>query len=442
MPRHPADPAAVFEDVIIQGTAVRLLYSWEGSRYAYRIDVEGAPSGRAPDPALAFRVGLGFAPFFAGFLSPERLIVRAGALDPNEIRLWERFYTRSLAEKSFRHGLDPGTSVVVESDRVWEAAPSSAGEGVLLMNGGGKDSAVAAEILREAGIGFRWLSVRPGRAQEAVAEASGVPHAIRVRGGWETVPPVRLFRYQGPAPVLLFYDLVAVLAAQMTGAAWVATGNERSADQGNLEWRGVEVNHQYTKSHAFEADLNHLLGDLGSPVRLFSVLRSLWDLQVAELFASLPAYHAAFASCNLGQVGGRAAWCGRCPKCAATALALAPFLPARTLSGFFGRDLLDDAEMLPVFLALAGIEGTKPFECVGTPDEALAAAALAPGDTLALREIRRQVGPDRLAAAVREVLGGWNEQTLATAEMALAIRAAIARLRARAASGQPPGADS
>ena len=438
LPRPPTEPAAVFEQVVIEGAQIRLVYSWEGVRYTYRITVEGVTTGRSPDPALAFRVGLGFAPFFAGFLSPRVLVVRAGALDEDEVGRWERWYTRGLAEKSFRHGLDPGTSVVVESDCAWGRAPASAHHGVLLMNGGGKDSAVAAEILREAGVGFRWLSVRPGRAQEAVAEASGVSHAVRVRAGWETVPPLRLFRYEGPAPVLLFYDLVAVLAAEMVGAALVATGNERSADHGNLEWRGVEVNHQYTKSHAFEAELNDLLGGLGSPVRLFSVLRSLWDLQVAELFASLPAYHSAFASCNLGQVGGRAAWCGRCPKCAATALALAPFLPARTLHGFFGRDLLDDVEMLPVFLALAGLEGTKPFECVGTPAEALAAVALAPGDTLALREIRRRVGPDRLAAAAREVRGGWNEQTLAPPEIATAIREAVARLRTRAAAGEPP----
>ena len=136
------------------------------------------------------------------------------------------------------------------------------------------------------------------------------------------------FRYQGMPPLLLFYDLAAVLAARMAGAGAVAVGNERSADFGNLSYRGLEVNHQYTKSDGFERELVELLGALGAGVRFYSPLRPLYELQIAEAFAALPRYHSHFMSCNEGQLGGRRQWCGRCAKCAFLALILEPFLPA------------------------------------------------------------------------------------------------------------------
>ncbi|HET8646428.1 MAG TPA: hypothetical protein VFO85_13120, partial [Vicinamibacteria bacterium] len=230
-------------------------------------------------------------------------------------------------------------------------------------------------------------------------------------GGWEKLPPVGSFRYPGQPPLLLFYDLAAVMAARMSGAAAVAVGNERSADFGNLVHRGLEVNHQYTKSDAFERELAARLAALSCGVRLYSPLRPLYELQIARAFAALPRYHPHFMSCNVGQVGGRRQWCGRCPKCAFLALMLGPFLQPGAAEAIFGRDLLEEAELLPTFLELAGLEGHKPFECVGRPEEALAAVAAWPAGRkppLAIRELRARIPEDQLQAAATEVLEAWG----------------------------------
>jgi len=50
--------------------------------------------------------------------------------------------------------------------------------------------------------------------------------------------------------------------------------------------------------------------------------------------------------------------------------------------GIFGKDLLDDMEMLQNFKKLIGVEPEKPFECVGSRDEVNAA----------LQELVRQYG--------------------------------------------------
>jgi len=362
-----------------------------------------APGSRPPDPALAFRVGLAFAPYFAGFLSPHRLVVRAGGLPEGERALWERWYTLSLAEKCFRYGLDVGTRIDCESDQSFKAGSSNPEGGALLMNGGGKDTVVAAELLRRAGIPFGWLSINEKPAQRLLRETFGAASFLRASAGWESLPPLKSFRYHGTAPVLLFYDFVGLLVAEMYGCRDLVVGNEKSADFGNLVYQGVEVNHQYTKSQAFEAVLAGYAREvLGSRVRFYSVLRPFFELQVAEVFSRLTAYHPHFMSCNEGQVGGRREWCGKCSKCAWTYLILAPFLPEAAMAAIFGRNLLEEAGLLPTYLELAGLQGHKPFECVGTPEEALAAVSLWPTgreEPLAVREVRSRVPAKRLAEA-------------------------------------------
>jgi UDP-N-acetyl-alpha-D-muramoyl-L-alanyl-L-glutamate epimerase len=421
----------------IDGTTVRYHFSWGEHSCVYRLQVLGEGALAAPDPALAFRVGLGLAPYFFSFLTPDRLRVRAGSLAPAEQAQWERWYTHGLAEKSYRQGLDPGTRITADPQRDLPpvCAPAAAGVGdTLLMNGGGKDTAVAAELLRASGEPFRWLSVNEKPAQRALREASGEGAGLQVKGGWEKLPPVAAFRYPGMPPLLLFYDLAAVLAARMAGAGAVAVGNERSADFGNLPYRGLEVNHQYTKSDGFERELAALLDALGSGVRFYSPLRPLYELQIAEAFASLPRYHAHFMSCNEGQLGGRRQWCGRCAKCAFLALILEPFLSAEETAAIFGRDFLDDPALLPELLAIAGLEGHKPFECVGRPEEALAAVFAWPPDReppLAIRELRARVPEPRLREAAAEIAGAWGPAGLIPPELLPRLQEAWRALRNR-----------
>jgi hypothetical protein len=62
-------------------------------------------------------------------------------------------------------------------------------------------------------------------------------------------------------------------------------------------------------------------------------------------------------------------WCGKCPKCLFTFIILSPFLASETLTGIFGRNLLNDPGMEEIFGQLSGISPIKPFECIGTVDE-------------------------------------------------------------------------
>jgi hypothetical protein len=56
---------------------------------------------------------------------------------------------------------------------------------------------------------------------------------------------------------------------------------------------------------------------------------------------------------------------------------LSPFIPSRDLVAIFHKDLLKDASLWPIAMALLGKSGTKPFDCVGTEEEMFVALGLA-----------------------------------------------------------------
>ncbi|HRH93362.1 MAG TPA: endonuclease domain-containing protein, partial [Candidatus Peribacteria bacterium] len=113
----------------------------------------------------------------------------------------------------------------------------------------------------------------------------------------------------------------------------------------------------------------------------FSLLRPLTELHVTKLFAQYPQYFTSFTSCNknwkISGDGPESRWCGDCPKCAFVFALLAAHVDRKTLDVIFDKNMFDEHELLPLYRQLLGIEGTKPFECVGTPEETVAAFLMA-----------------------------------------------------------------
>jgi hypothetical protein len=158
--------------------------------------------------------------------------------------------------------------------------------------------------------------------------------------------------------------------------------NEGSAEYGNLEWNGTDVNHQWSKSLAFERLLRAALESAGlAPDRYFSLLRPLSELAIAKRFGTLNEYFPAFTSCNrlftIDVRARRISWCCRCPKCQFVFLILTPFLSPAVLESIFGENLLDNPDNHGPYQEILGLAGHKPFECVGDYDEARAALRMA-----------------------------------------------------------------
>jgi hypothetical protein len=353
---------------------------------------------------------------------PPKVGHDAPAPPPAAAELLEALYSEGLAELAYTNAL-PGlprpsfdggassTRPVTAASRI--AQPSGTAQRILVPIGGGKDSAVALEIVRATTSECALFSIGDALPIARTAAVAKLPHLIARR---KLDPTLRELNaagaINGHVPITAIVTCVALLTAALNDFDAVAMANERSASAGNVVWDGVEVNHQFSKGLRAERLLSAALAELAEvapgaadvqlpvagpgaadarpeipaagpcapPVRCFSVLRPASELAIARAFARMEAYHRAFTSCNavfrLDPSLRASSWCCDCPKCRFVFLVLAPFSEPAHLREVFGCDLLADESQFEGFALLSATGGHKPFECVGEEQESLAAMRL------------------------------------------------------------------
>ncbi len=324
--------------------------------------------------------------YYKAYLAPE-IVIKKGQLDQLGADFFSQTYQRGLGEFFYQNQLDPHTPVlfpttVTQLDSLNDN--QSPIKGILVGIGGGKDSLVSVELLRNTSEDLATWSVDFRRQLTPLIERIGLPH-YWVEREWDRslLDHNSHGAFNGHIPISAILACSGVIIAILSGRRDIVVSNEQSANEPTLNYQGVAINHQYTKSsqfeQAFQAYLAHLLGDR---VRYYSLLRPLSELRIAELFAkhSFDTYHDVFSSCNRAprRNNDHLLWDGTCPKCAFVFLALTPFLPQSALEELFsGKNLLKDPELIPTYRQLLGIEGHKPLECVGEIKESRAAMRLA-----------------------------------------------------------------
>jgi hypothetical protein len=207
--------------------------------------------------------------------------------------------------------------------------------------------------------------------------------------------------WNGHVPVTAINSAILVCAALLYGYRYVMFANERSADEATLlDGNGLPVNHQYSKSSAFERAWLEVIHQQISPdLDCFSLLRPFSELEIVRRFSKLAEFHGVYSSCNRNfhldgpAITGR--WCGDCPKCRFAALSLALFLSPDEVMGIIGKDLLDDASQELGFRELCALGRDKPFECVGEMGESRAVlAALATKPAWKDKTLVRKLAPE------------------------------------------------
>lgn len=312
------------------------------------------------------------------------------------------YYVQGLGEFAYRlrehdpvsypDGLDLSGLEVVggRSPRSKPVIPAPhRGRRPLIPFGGGLDSIVSVEMLRDKVEDPALFIVnRPGdrfEAIEAPAAQTGFTIVRAERAIDHKVLGSRARGYlNGHVPVTAIISAMAVLAAALFDYDAVVMSNEWSSSSATLTLTdGREVNHQFSKSAAFEYGFAKRLSGLPS---YFSLLRPFTELWIARFFAAnCQEYLATFRSCNQSFIidpeGRLDYWCGVCDKCAFIDLILAPFVPAGTLATVFrNQEPLRNPILKPVFERLMGVgSDTKPWECVGDVSESRIAMRLTSG---------------------------------------------------------------
>ncbi|MEI6900186.1 MAG: hypothetical protein WCL00_09925, partial [Bacteroidota bacterium] len=297
-----------------------------------------------------------------------------------QIKWWKKLYFKGLGEFFYLNEIKATEEDFVEISSIGEhefASFSMPLEGKCIIPvGGGKDSVVTLELLKNFE-GSLPLILNPRPASMGCVMKRGFYYdtIIEVK---RSIDPVLLDLnakgfLNGHTPFSALLAFITLLTAILSGRKYIVLSNESSANESTVA--ETSVNHQYSKSVEFEGDFRRYVKAFINPdIEYFSLLRPLNELQIAYHFSKFTAYHDVFRSCNAGSKED--SWCGKCAKCLFTYIILSPFLEGERLKMIFGKDLLDDPNLVSLLDELTGISATKPFDCVGTIDEVNAALIL------------------------------------------------------------------
>lgn len=381
----------IFEDYSFDAPTRRLelQYSFDGViRFTekYQFDFEYVDY----DPALLdraiqnlfFMAGVSY---FKCYLAPE-IVIKKGQLDKQSAAFFSKTYQRGLGEFFFVNKLDPHTLVTfpTTTDHLEVPQSNTVNEGLLIGIGGGKDSLVSVELLRDKMDNLATWSMDHQSQLKPLIDRIGLPH-YWVSREWDRklLELNNTGAYNGHVPISAIIACVGTVTAILSGKRDVVVSNEQSANEPTLHYQGIDINHQYSKSQEFERDYQGLLAHtLGEHIRYYSLLRPLSEVRIADIFAHVgfDKYHDVFSSCNRAFThdSDHMFWDGKCPKCAFVFLALTPFIAPDKLEALFsGKNLLKEPELKTTYLQLLGIEGDKPLECVGEVKESRAAMRVA-----------------------------------------------------------------
>ena len=323
--------------------------------------------------ALAFQIGMTELVSYWKITCPKRVVVKPFALTESQKAFWKKLYYNGLGEFLYLNSITVLEADLMEIEAVGEKAYTKVDlpldEKCLVPVGGGKDSVVTLECLRDK-MPVTPLIVNPRGATLNCVKTAGYKEDEFIVIN-RTLDPTMLQLnaegyLNGHTPFSALLAFISVLVAFGSRSKYIALSNENSANESTVP--GTNINHQYSKSIEFERDFrNYVAEDLSKEVQYFSFLRPLSELQIAKLFSQCEAYHPVFRSCNVGSKTD--SWCGHCPKCLFTWIILSPFLSKEKLVAIFGKDLMADASLRPIFEELNGTAAVKPFECVGTVEE-------------------------------------------------------------------------
>jgi hypothetical protein len=381
--------------------------------------------------SLIFNLGLAeMISYWKATCSPI-INIKAGNLNEEQIGWWKDLILNGMGQYFFENKIDwrkdSFLGIKVNKEKtIFEKSDLKLEKEILLPIGGGKDSIVSLELLKDKKVSC--FSLNPIKATKEIIKVSDCKEFIQVKR--EIDPSLLELNKKGflngHTPFSAYLAFLTVLVGYLFNKKYIVLSNERSSNEGNFEYLGKEINHQYSKTFDFEEKFrNYSKKYLIKNIEYFSFLRPLYELQITKTFSKFKKYFPIFLSCNEAQktcsgtkekIGK---WCGQCSKCLFIYICLYPFINKEEIINIFGEDLFKKESSLPIIKQLLGVDNySKPFECVGTHQESLIALYLCwkkekENDLpLVLDYFEKDILKDKekLEKESQELLSSWNEE--------------------------------
>ena len=324
---------------------------------------------------MIFSLGLCELPSYWKPTCSPNIFIECGYLDDKQIAWVKKLMLNGLGEFFYTNGITPEENFVniTTTKDDYSFTDNNEYKGYLIAVGGGKDSIVSLEILKNENDKHAFIMNNRKVCFES-AEIAGIKDIIN---------PTRLFDkniielnnrgfLNGHTPISSCIAFIAYISAYLNGIKYIVLSNESSSNEASV--KGTNINHQYSKSFEFEQDFRwYVKNYLTDKIEYFSLLRPLSEIEIMKIFTKYPKYFKHFISCNNGgkrkNIGVTDGWCLSCPKCLFIYIIMSYFVDEKTMIDVFGENMLDDENMLQYFLELLGKTENKPFECVGTIEE-------------------------------------------------------------------------
>ncbi len=310
----------------------------------------------------------------------KEIIIRPMFLNENQIYFFKKVLYNGLGEYFYNNNIylnfDEFVFFRVEGTKKFDIENIDDDySGNLIPVGGGKDSIVTLELLKEYKIDNktfmfeRNLYPKNKAGYDSICVAGYNSDDITT---FECNLDLQILKLNeqgylnGHIPFSACLSMASLIMAYLTNKKYIVLSNEASANEGNFE--GKNINHQYSKSYEYEKDFReYCCRYLNKDIYYFSLLRPWNEYRIVQEFLKHKQYLSVFRSCNRGTK--KNAWCNHCSKCLYVYIMLYPYLSKDELLTIFDHDLLDDSSLEKDFFGLIEDDSMKPFECVGTKME-------------------------------------------------------------------------
>ena len=319
--------------------------------------------------SIVFRIGIVELINYYKCICPKIIEIEAGYINEYEEKWFKKLYYNGLGEFFFVNNIEVSQEdlfeFIITGKKIDVDNVEYHGSDNLIPIGGGKDSVVTLELLKEYNnkcfvVNHTQVDIDCIGDNDSCFVKRVIDKKLKDLNDEEYL--------NGHTPYSAMISFIAYLVAYLDNREYIILSNEGSANESTVI--GTNINHQYSKTFEFENDFAEYIRNIFKiDIKYFSLLRPIKEIQIAYLFSKYPKYHKIFRSCNVGSKKQPWIWCNNCPKCLFVFIILRAFMSEKQLLDIFGENLLDRVDLENYFLELIGYADTKPFECVGTIEE-------------------------------------------------------------------------
>ena len=317
---------------------------------------------------------------------PKNIEINTVTLNKDQADFFNKFYFNGLGEFSFKNNIDLRDKInfPYKDNQKNQNININLDDNLIVPIGGGKDSVVSLEILKQLkSTKLYTFSVNTAQPISECCKLSDCENILVTRQISPQLIEInknlsKYSAYNGHVPITAIIAFISVCTGIIYNCNTTVISNEKSANIGNTMHNGVMVNHQWSKSFEAESAIHNFIKNYITPsFNYFSLLRPIYEIQIANLFSKIKKYDDVFSSCNknfkIVKDKQYNKWCCECDKCRFVFLILSAFIKKDRLIKIFGNNLFNNENNYTGYQELVGLCNYKPFECVGEVNESILA---------------------------------------------------------------------